>query len=83
MHNIQVEKGIVKWFDQDKGYGFIARDDIDVFVHYSQIKMTGFKTLNKGDLVSYVLEKSDKGPQAKCVIILESSKQNITNEFIQ
>lgn len=57
--------GKVKWFSDQKGYGFIARDtDSDVFVHYSAINMDGFRTLRQGDDVWYELRDGSKGPQA-------------------
>jgi CspA family cold shock protein len=59
-------KGTVKWFSAPKGYGFIAPEDggKDVFVHYSEIQMTGYAELNEGDLVEFTVEDSPKGPQA-------------------
>jgi CspA family cold shock protein len=57
--------GTVKWFSDQKGYGFIARDDdADVFVHHSAIKMDGFRTLRQGEDVVYELKDGAKGPQA-------------------
>ena len=61
-------KGTVKWFSKKKGYGFIEQDDgQDIFVHYSSIDMPGFKTLNEGDQVTFEVEVSDRGPEAKNV----------------
>jgi CspA family cold shock protein len=62
--------GTVKWFNNSKGYGFIARgdDNPDVFVHYSAIKMSGFRTLEEGDQVEFSVEESPKGPQASSVV---------------
>ena len=61
-------EGTVKWFNDKKGYGFIVREDgNDIFVHYSSIEMPGFKTLTEGDKVSFEVEESDRGPQAKSV----------------
>ena len=59
--------GTVKWFDEAKGYGFITPSDgsKDVFVHYSAISESGFKTLTEGQSVSYDVEQGTKGPQAK------------------
>lgn len=58
-------RGKVKWFNDQKGYGFIAREnDTDVFVHHSAIVMEGFRTLREGEEVSYELKVSDKGPHA-------------------
>ena len=57
--------GIVKWFDNHKGYGFIEQEDgPDVFVHHSGINATGFKSLNDGDSVSFEVEQGQKGPAA-------------------
>ena len=61
-------KGTVKWFSKKKGYGFIEQDGgQDIFVHYSSIDMPGFKTLNEGDQVTFEVEVSDRGPEAKNV----------------
>lgn len=58
-------KGTVKWFDETKGYGFITGEDgKDIFVHYSSIQGSGFKSLAEGDSVSYEVEQGDKGPKA-------------------
>ena len=58
-------EGRVKWFNEKKGYGFIETDGQgDVFVHYSAIEGSGFRTLNEGDQVSFNVEKGNKGPQA-------------------
>ena len=57
--------GIVKWFDNRKGYGFIEQEDgPDVFVHHSGINATGFKSLNDGDSVTFEVEDGQKGPAA-------------------
>jgi len=61
-------EGTVKWFSEKKGYGFIEQENgQDVFVHYSSIDMSGFKTLTEGDRVSFEMEESDRGPEAKSV----------------
>ena len=61
-------EGIVKWFSEQKGYGFIEQDDgQDVFVHYSSIMGQGFKTLTDGQRVSFDVEENDRGPVAKNV----------------
>ena len=61
-------EGTVKWFSSKKGYGFIEQQDgKDLFVHYTAINMDGFKTLSDGDRVSFDINDSDRGPEAKNV----------------
>jgi len=62
-------RGTVKWFNEKKGFGFIKDEekDQDVFVHFSGINQDGFKTLNEGESVSFEVEETDRGPQAKNV----------------
>lgn len=61
-------EGTVKWFSDQKGYGFIEQEDgRDIFVHYSSITMSGFKKLIEGDRVSFDIEETDRGPVAKNV----------------
>ena len=68
---VAMAEGIVKWFSDQKGFGFIEReDDGDVFVHHSAITGTGFKTLAEGDQVSFEVEQGAKGPSAKNVVKL-------------
>jgi cold shock protein len=66
-------QGIVKWFDNKKGYGFIAQDagGQDVFVHFSTIQGDGFKTLKEGDRVEFEALPSDKGLKASTVTLVE------------
>ncbi|GAA0435267.1 cold-shock protein [Herbidospora galbida] len=61
-------QGTVKWFNADKGYGFIAVDGgKDVFVHYSAIMMDGYKALEQGQRVEFDITQGQKGPQAEAV----------------
>jgi CspA family cold shock protein len=64
-------RGTVKWFNAEKGYGFIQSDDgEDVFVHYSGIVGEGFKTLEEGQEVEFDVVQGDRGPQATGVVKL-------------
>ncbi len=61
-------KGTVKWFNGEKGFGFITGEDgKDVFVHFSQINKEGFKTLDEGEEVTFEVVEGQKGPQASNV----------------
>jgi CspA family cold shock protein len=65
-----MSQGTVKWFNEQKGYGFIAAEDgNDYFVHYSSIQSSGFKTLPEGAKVEFELEDSDRGPRAVDVAV--------------
>ncbi|AOT68820.1 cold-shock protein [Geosporobacter ferrireducens] len=66
-----MEKGTVKWFNNEKGYGFISRENgEDVFVHFSAINTEGYKSLEEGQAVEFEVVKGDKGPQATNVVKL-------------
>jgi len=65
------EQGTVKWFNGSKGYGFIERDSgEDVFVHFSAIIADGFRTLDEGQRVEFIVTEGEKGPQAQEVVKL-------------
>jgi len=66
------ETGTVKWFNASKGFGFISREggDDDVFVHHSEIKAEGYRSLDEGQRVEFTVEQSPKGPQATNVVPL-------------
>ncbi|MCK9795549.1 cold-shock protein [Isoptericola sp. 4D.3] len=65
-------QGSVKWFNSEKGYGFIAQDDggADVFVHYSAIQSQGYRTLEEAQRVEFEITQGPKGPQAEQVVPL-------------
>jgi CspA family cold shock protein len=63
------ETGVVKWFDERKGYGFISRDSgDDLFVHHSDIVAEGYKSLSEGDKVEFSVGQGEKGPNATDVV---------------
>lgn len=64
-------KGTVKWFNSEKGYGFISSEEgKDIFVHFSAIQSNGYKTLEEGDKVEFKVTKSDRGETAANVVKL-------------
>ncbi len=66
-----MNSGTVKWFNEKKGYGFIADSNgDDVFVHHSEIKSSGFRTLHEGENVEFEIERGPKGPAAKNVRVV-------------
>ena len=68
------ERGTVKWFNNDKGFGFISRDEQgeDVFVHFSKIKGdSGYRSLQEGQRVEFTVTQGQKGPQAENVEVVE------------
>ncbi len=64
------ETGIVKWFNSDKGFGFIERDNADdVFAHYSEINDTGYRSLDEGQRVEFTVVDGQKVPQAQNIVM--------------
>ncbi|HEY8570757.1 cold-shock protein [Microbulbifer sp.] len=64
-------KGTVKWFDEAKGFGFIAQQSgPDVFAHFSAIASTGFRTLTEGQTVEFTVTQGKKGPQAENIVVV-------------
>jgi CspA family cold shock protein len=64
-------EGVVKWFNDSKGFGFIEQENgPDVFVHHSAINASGFRSLNEGDRVTFEIEQGKKGPAAVNVTVL-------------
>lgn len=63
-------KGVIKWFNNAKGYGFVGREDgPDLFVHYSSIQHDGYKSLREGDEIEFNIVEGAKGPQADQVVV--------------
>lgn len=66
-------RGTVKWFNAEKGYGFISQaDGDDLFVHYSEIQGSGYRSLDEGATVEFEITQGKKGQQASAVIVVES-----------
>jgi CspA family cold shock protein len=67
-------KGVIKWFNNAKGYGFVGREDgPDLFVHYSAIQRDGYKSLREGDEIEFNVVQGAKGPQADQVVITKQA----------
>ena len=67
----RMAQGTVKWFNAEKGYGFISQDDgDDVFVHYSAIAGDGFRSLEEGQRVEFTITQGQKGPQAENIVAI-------------
>ena len=65
-------KGTVKWFNAEKGFGFITSEEgKDLFVHFSEIQKDGFKTLEEGEKVTFDVKEGQKGPQAANVVVVK------------
>lgn len=75
--------GTVKWFSNEKGYGFIQyNDEEDVFVHFTGIEMEGFKTLKEGQSVTFDIVEGTRGPQATNVVVQDNlSESESQSEF--
>jgi CspA family cold shock protein len=75
--------GKVKWFNTAKGYGFIEREgERDVFVHYSNISQEGFKDLKQGQMVTFQIVETEKGPQARNVSSMDGPIPGLPQEFV-
>ncbi|HVG27128.1 MAG TPA: cold shock domain-containing protein [Acidobacteriaceae bacterium] len=65
-------KGVMKWFNNAKGYGFVGREEgPDVFVHYSAIQLDGYKSLKEGDEVEFDIVQGAKGPQVDQLVVIK------------
>jgi len=76
--------GTVQWFSRVKGYGFVRPDgqEEDVFVHYSAIRGEGYRNLNEGQRVEFILEDTPKGPQAVDVVSIETGEDESADAFM-
>jgi len=67
-------RGTVKWFNADKGFGFISQENgDDLFVHYSEVRGDGFRSLNEGDKVEFEITQGKKGLQASSVVVVRDT----------
>jgi len=64
-----MQNGVVKWFDEKKGFGFVESLGKDYFIHFRDIKAEGFKVVKEGDKVSFMPEMSPRGPVAKSLVV--------------
>lgn len=64
------QQGVVKWFSDKKGYGFIEGQETEYFVHYSAVQIEGFQTLQQGAKVNFNIQQNDKGPSAINVVVM-------------
>jgi len=75
------EKGVVKWFSTDKGYGFIRRESGDeIFVHHSDIEVDGYASLKNGETVEFDVFESDRGPKARNLVPTEAGERDAKAE---
>lgn len=65
-----MQNGLVKWFDEKKGFGFVESQGRDYFIHFKEINMQGFKSLKEGDKVSFEPSQSPKGPVATQLVVV-------------